>query len=52
MVVRGRAELTEEGAIEHIHRLAHKYMGRDYPWLREGEQRVIVRVVAEKISGL
>jgi PPOX class probable F420-dependent enzyme len=52
IVVRGRAELVEEGADEHIDRLAKKYLGLDrYPWRRPGEQRVTVRVIAEKVSG-
>jgi PPOX class probable F420-dependent enzyme len=45
-VVRGRVEMTEEGADEHIDRLAKKYLGVDkYPMRAPGEQRVIVRVV-------
>lgn len=34
----------EEGATEHIHKLARKYMGRDQYPLREGETRVILRI--------
>lgn len=46
--VRGRAELVEEGAEEHIDKLAKKYMGVDsYPMRQEGEVRVIVRIVPE-----
>ncbi len=37
--VRGLAKGTDEGALEHIHALAHKYIGRDYPYLSEGERR-------------
>jgi PPOX class probable F420-dependent enzyme len=52
LVVRGRAELVHDGADEHIDRLAKKYLGLDrYPWRRPDEQRVTVRVIAEKISG-
>jgi PPOX class probable F420-dependent enzyme len=52
LVVRGRAELVDEGADDHIDRLAKKYTGQDrYPWRRPDEQRVSVRVTAEKISG-
>lgn len=48
--VRGRAELTDEGADEHIDRLARKYLGQDrYPWRRPGERRVTVRVIAGTI---
>lgn len=46
--MRGRAELVEEGAEEHIDKLAKKYMGVDsYPMRQEGEVRVIVRIVPE-----
>lgn len=38
------AAVTEEGAIEHIHKMAQKYMGRDYPALQEGEVRVIYKI--------
>jgi PPOX class probable F420-dependent enzyme len=52
LVVRGRAELVHDGADDHIDRLAKKYLGLDqYPWRRPDEQRVTVRVIAEKISG-
>ena len=44
VVVRGRAELIDEGAIDHINRLARKYRGTDYD-LPAGQERVIVRVV-------
>ena len=48
VVVRGRAEVTEEGADAHIDKLAKKYLGADtYPFRQEGEVRVIVRVVPE-----
>jgi len=52
LAVRGRAELVDEGADDHIDRLAKKYTGQDrYPWRRPEERRVTVRVIAEKISG-
>jgi PPOX class probable F420-dependent enzyme len=49
--IRGRvAELTREGADEHIDSLAKKYLGQDkYPYRQEGEQRVIIRVDPEKV---
>jgi PPOX class probable F420-dependent enzyme len=34
---------ADQGAIEHIHMLARKYMGREYPLL-EGETRVMLRI--------
>jgi PPOX class probable F420-dependent enzyme len=49
--IRGRvAELTREGADEHIDSLAKKYLGQDkYPYRQEGEQRVIIRVDPDKV---
>ncbi|MGD0833752.1 MAG: PPOX class F420-dependent oxidoreductase [Candidatus Dormibacteria bacterium] len=52
VVVRGRAELIDEGADAHIDKLAKKYRDLDtYPNRQPGEQRVIVRVVPERILG-
>jgi PPOX class probable F420-dependent enzyme len=49
--VAGPAELTHEGADEHIDKLAKKYLGADsYPFRREGEQRVIVRIKPEHVN--
>ena len=43
--VRGEVvERTEKGAEEHIDRLAHKYMGVDYPFRKPGEKRVIFKI--------
>ncbi len=48
--IRGRvAERTRDGADEHIDSLAKKYMGVDeYPLRQPGEQRVILRVDADR----
>jgi PPOX class probable F420-dependent enzyme len=48
--IRGRvvAQVTQ-GASEHINKLSHKYMGRDYP-LRPQETRVILKLKAERVS--
>ncbi|PWH15058.1 MAG: PPOX class F420-dependent oxidoreductase [Ardenticatenia bacterium] len=49
--VRGRAELTEEGADAHIDKLAKKYLGMDrYPYRQPGEVRVIVRITPEAVQ--
>ena len=45
----GTAELTHEGAEHHIHELARKYTGDDYP-LKDGEQRVLVRITPERVN--
>jgi PPOX class probable F420-dependent enzyme len=44
--VRGRvAEITEEGASEHIDKMAQKYLGKDkYPFSQPGEVRVIYKI--------
>jgi PPOX class probable F420-dependent enzyme len=51
ILVQGRAEIEEEGADEHIDKLAKKYLGEDeYPFRQPGEERLIVRVTPEKVS--
>lgn len=43
--LKGTAELIDEGADEHIDRMARKYLGQDtYPFRQPGEERVIVRI--------
>lgn len=49
--VTGSVELTEEGADEHIDKLAKKYLGVDsYPNRTPEEQRVIVRLHPERVT--
>jgi PPOX class probable F420-dependent enzyme len=50
--VRGRVtEITEEGADEHIDKMAKKYMGVDsYPWKRPEEKRVLYKIEPIKVS--
>jgi PPOX class probable F420-dependent enzyme len=51
--VTGSAEITEEGAHEHIDKMAQKYLGQDkYPYLQPGEKRVIVKVRPEKVDSM
>ncbi|MFW9916661.1 MAG: PPOX class F420-dependent oxidoreductase [Candidatus Thorarchaeota archaeon] len=46
-------EITDEGAIDHIHKMAQKYLGQEkYPWLQPGEVRLIVKVKPEGIWGM
>jgi PPOX class probable F420-dependent enzyme len=50
--VTGTAELSEEGAVDHIDKLAKKYIGADkYPYLQPGERRIIVKITPEKVDG-
>ena len=49
--IKGRAELTEEGADAQIDRLAKKYLGKDeYPWRSPAETRVSVRITPERVE--
>lgn len=50
--VRGRVTgATVEGADAHIDALAKKYLGLDvYPFHRDDEQRVIIRIAPEKVT--
>lgn len=52
LMIRGRvAEITEEGADEHIDRLAQKYLGRDtYPNRAPGEVRVLYFIEPETVG--
>jgi PPOX class probable F420-dependent enzyme len=54
IALRGRvAEITEEGAEEHIDRLAQKYMNVEkYPHRSAGEVRVMYRIAPEQIITL
>ncbi len=38
--VRGTVTASTEHGTDDINTLSHKYIGRDYPWLQPGEQRV------------
>lgn len=49
--VRGRvAEAVEEGALDHINKMAKKYTGADkYPFLAPGEVRVIYKIKPQRV---
>ncbi|MBI4465513.1 MAG: PPOX class F420-dependent oxidoreductase [Acidobacteria bacterium] len=49
--IRGRVvEITEQGADEHINRLAKKYLGVDqYPYRQSAEVRLIFKVQVEQV---
>lgn len=45
VIIRGEVvAMTEDGAREHIDKLSQKYLGKPYPWLKEGDRRVIVKI--------
>ena len=49
--IKGNAELIDEGAEEHIDKLAKKYVGEDtYPWRAPGDRRVILRIRPERVA--
>ncbi len=52
LTIKGRVvELSEQGADAHIDELSKRYLDRDpYPFRRPGEQRILVRIEAEKVS--
>jgi hypothetical protein len=52
MEVRGRVEeITEEGADQHIDKMAKKYMGVDtYPYRQSSEVRVLYKIKPEHTS--
>lgn len=51
--VRGRVlEVTEDGAREHIEKLAQRYLGTAYPWFGGRDQtRLLITIQPEKITG-
>ncbi|MGW2007267.1 PPOX class F420-dependent oxidoreductase [Streptomyces nigrescens] len=52
--VRGRVvETTTEGAVEHVEKLAQKYLGEPYPWYGgRDEERVLFVIAPESISSM
>src|SRR3954447_23052110 len=50
LIVRGTAELVEEGAREHTDELAKKYLDEDtYPWHQPDDVRTLVRIHPERV---
>jgi PPOX class probable F420-dependent enzyme len=52
--VRGRVvNVTTEGAVEHIEKLAQRYLGGPYPWYGGRDQtRLLITIEARKISSV
>ena len=51
--IRGKvSHVTEEGASQHIDKMAKKYLGQDkYPFAKPGEVRVLFEIEPSKVSG-
>lgn len=50
--LRGKVvEITTEGALEGIDRLAEKYIGKKYPWNQPGDVRVVLKIEPERVLG-
>ncbi len=51
VTIRGKViEQTAIGADQHIDKMAKKYLGVDkYPFSREGEKRILLKIIADKI---
>lgn len=54
MEIRGRvAEITQDGADQHIDKMAKKYLDKDkYPFRSPGEQRVLYKIEPEHVSSM
>ena len=51
MQIRGKVtKVTQDGADAHIDRLAHKYLGTDYPFRQPGEYRILVEIEPESVQ--
>jgi PPOX class probable F420-dependent enzyme len=50
--VRGEVvEITAEGGVEHIEKLARRYLGTPYPWYGGRDQvRLVVKIRPDKVS--
>lgn len=48
--IRGHVEFVEEGARAQIDELSRKYLGKDYPFERPGEVRVICRLIPDHVQ--
>jgi PPOX class probable F420-dependent enzyme len=49
--IRGKVrEATQDGATQHIDKMAKKYLGKDkYPFAQPGERRILFKIVPEHI---
>lgn len=42
--------ITPEGGNEGIDELSRKYLGKDYPWLKPGDIRLVVEIEPESVA--
>jgi PPOX class probable F420-dependent enzyme len=49
--IRGKVrEVTQDGATQHIDKMAKKYLGKDkYPFAQPGEQRILFKITPEHV---
>ena len=52
--VRGRVlSVSKDGAVDHIEKLAQRYLGTPYPWYGGRDQvRLILTIAADKVGGM
>ena len=43
-------KVTKDGADAHIDKLAHKYLGTDYPFRQPGEDRILIEIEPESVQ--
>jgi len=43
-------KVTKDGADAHIDKLAHKYMGTDYPFRQANESRILIEIAPESVQ--
>ncbi len=49
LFIRGKViEQTQDGALDHINRMARKYLGKDYPW--NDRNRIILRIEPKSVK--
>ncbi|HEX3790835.1 MAG TPA: TIGR03618 family F420-dependent PPOX class oxidoreductase [Pseudonocardiaceae bacterium] len=50
--IRGRVlDVTTDGAVDHVEKLAQRYLGRPYPWYGGRDQvRLLLTIEADKIN--
>ena len=48
--IKGHAELVEQGAEEHIDKMAQKYLGKESYPRSPGDRRVLIRIRPERVA--